>query len=253
MNFNFKEAKCGLIVGGGHGIGLSLCKQLHKQYPNLTLYVTYSNKERAKPLLEYKHEKSIQVSVKVTEESEISGLCDKIKQEQGNHCLDFVINCTGFLHQANFGPEKSLKDINKAQLLEYFEVNSIVTPLLAKYLKPLFKQQSASCFAVLSAKVGSIGDNALGGWYGYRASKSALNMFLKNIAIEFKRHKMGTIVLTIHPGTTQTDLSSPFLEHIQHKVWSPEDTAQHILEVMNDSTIEQSGQFFNWDGKSLPW
>jgi NAD(P)-dependent dehydrogenase (short-subunit alcohol dehydrogenase family) len=168
--------------------------------------------------------------------------------------LDYVIYCVGVLHTADWQPEKSLRHINSQQLLDYFQVNSIGAVLWAKHLQPLFKHSDRSVFASISAKVGSIGDNQLGGWYGYRASKAALNMLVRNISIEYRRMAPGSIVVALHPGTTDTDLSIPFQGNVPpEKLFSPELTVQQLLGVIDRLETKDSGGFFSWDGMPLPW
>jgi NAD(P)-dependent dehydrogenase (short-subunit alcohol dehydrogenase family) len=110
-----------------------------------------------------------------------------------------------------------------------------------------------SVFATISAKVGSISDNRLGGWYAYRASKAALNMFIKNIAIEFARNKKKIILLSLHPGTTKTELSEPFTKNTKYQLHTPIETAKNLLSVIENKTLDDSGKFFSWDGEELPW
>lgn len=155
------------------------------------------------------------------------------------------------LEGESFGPEKSLRDINIDNLTQVFQVNSFVTPLWAKYLKKKFSKESPSIFATLSAMVGSIEENEIGGWYGYRASKTALNMFVKTISIEFERSRLKTSVVAIHPGTTKTELSQNFLKGIKHKVWEPKGAAQNILNVLEKCPEEGTGLFKNWDGRTI--
>ena len=158
------------------------------------------------------------------------------------------------LEDLNIKPEKSLRHINSENLLTYFKINSIATVLLAKYFLPFFRHSEPSVFAAVSAKVGSIGDNYLGGWYGYRASKTALNMFLKNISIEYKRTCPHTIVVALHPGTTDTDLSKPFQRNVPpEKLFYVERTVNQLLNIIDNLTENDTGQFFSWDGSRLPW
>jgi NAD(P)-dependent dehydrogenase (short-subunit alcohol dehydrogenase family) len=165
-----------------------------------------------------------------------------------------VINCAGILHDEHLQPEKSLKQINSDRLLRYFQINSIGSLLLAKHLLPLLRHGERSILATISAKVGSIGDNQLGGWYGYRASKAALNMWMRNVAIEYHRNSPRTIVALLHPGTTDTRLSKPFQRSVPpEKLFSVERTVTQLLAVLETLTEEDSGQFFNWDGSRLPW
>lgn len=126
--------------------------------------------------------------------------------------------------------------------------------MLAKHLLPLFKHKERSVFASISAKVGSIGDNQLGGWYGYRASKAALNMFMRTVAIEYGRSSPQTLVVTLHPGTTDTRLSLPFQRNVPpEKLFSVERTVSQLMNVIEQLQEGDSGQFFSWDGSRLPW
>lgn len=179
------------------------------------------------------------------EESEVSNFCESLPQ------IDLCINCVGTLEVEGRGPEKSLRDINFEDLTQIFRVNSFVTPLWAKYLKTKFSKESPSIFAALSAMVGSIEENKVGGWYGYRASKAALNMFIKTISIEFERSRLKTSVVAIHPGTTKTKLSEKFLTGVKHKVWEPEEASKNILNVLEKCPHEGTGLFRNWDGRKI--
>ena len=151
-------------------------------------------------------------------------------------------------------PEKSLRHIQSKNLVTYFQVNTIGAVLWAKYLLPLLRKSERAVFAAVSAKVGSIGDNGLGGWYGYRASKSALNMLLKNVAIEWRRVAPKVIVTLLHPGTTDTDLSKPFQKNVpEGKLFPPEKTVNLLRAVIAKLTPEDTGEFFSWNGDRLPW
>jgi NAD(P)-dependent dehydrogenase (short-subunit alcohol dehydrogenase family) len=151
-------------------------------------------------------------------------------------------------------PEKSLRQIDSEQMLRYFQVNSVSAVLWAKHLQPVLKKSDQAVFANISAKVGSIGDNQLGGWYGYRASKAALNMLMRNVSIEYRRTCPQAIVVVLHPGTTDTNLSQPFQRNVPpEKLFSVERTVNQLLVVIDNLSIQDSGEFFNWDGQKLPW
>ena len=244
-----------LIVGANRGIGLGFVRKLLSLPEYHKIYATYRQKDRANELisLENQHQgKAIALQMDITNEEEVSGAIAKIREEVKE--LHLVINCVGFLHDEKQQPEKSLRHINSENLLLYFEINSIGSVLLAKHLLPLFKHKSRSVFACISAKVGSIGDNGLGGWYGYRASKAALNMFMRNIAIEYGRTSRHTIVAVLHPGTTDTELSKPFQMNVPpHKLFPVERTVTQLLQVIDKLQPSDSGEFFSWDGNRLPW
>lgn len=250
-SFKLSNVNFALILGAGHGIGLALVKELLNQ-ENIRVYATYRNQDKAKDLLELSNKND---NLKIErldplDEIKLDEFIEVIQSE--TQCLDIVINSIGTLHE-EYQPERSLKDINVKQLQHYFTVNSIITPIIAQKVQPLLSKETISIFTTISAKVGSIEDNKIGGWYGYRASKAALNMFLKNISIEFNRKRLKSIVLSIHPGTTITDLSKPFIANTKYQLHTPEDTAQNILKVLEDKTLESNGNFYSWDGESITW
>lgn len=134
------------------------------------------------------------------------------------------------------------------------EINTLPTLLLAQAFFPAFKNSPSVKFAVLSARVGSIEDNGLGGWYSYRASKAALNMVVKNLSIEWRRRLKQATVLALHPGTTDTALSKPFQTNVpQGKLFSADNVAKDLLDLMAGSTPSDSGQFWDYVGREIPW
>lgn len=167
--------------------------------------------------------------------------------------LDGVINTVGILHGDNFGPEKTIRRFDPEQFLNSMALNCLPTLTLAKYAGPLLKKSPSSFFTSLSARVGSIGDNRSGGWYSYRTSKAALNMAIKNIAIEWGRTMPRCTVAGLHPGTVETPLSKPFVKENQPGLFTPEDSAQYLKAVLDQLTPEQTGQLFAWDGQVIPW
>lgn len=241
MNFTPKNI---LILGAGHGLGLALAKECMSRFSQAKILTTYRRKEKATELLDLK---IAAYHLDPLNEEEVKSFTKDIEE------IDLFINCVGFLSDESYGPEKSLKDINVEQLTFEFQVNAFVTPLWAKYLKDKLPKNSPSIFTTLSAMVGSITENEVGGWYGYRASKSALNMFIKTISIEFKRSRIPCSVLAIHPGTTQTDLSKDFLKGIKHKIWVPEEASVNILNVLMSRQEGDTGLFLNWDERKIPW
>ncbi|PMB20568.1 cell-cell signaling protein, partial [Fischerella thermalis CCMEE 5319] len=199
-----------LIVGASQGIGLGFVKKLLQLQGINRVYATYRQPKSAVELTALSDqypEKLICLAIDITDEAQISQGVQLLRAEIDK--LHLVVNCVGVLHEGTLQPEKSLKQINPENLMRYFQVNSIGAVLLAKHLLPLFRHSDRSVFASISAKIGSIGDNHLGGWYGYRASKAALNMLMRNVAIEYGRTSPKTIVVTLHPGTTDTRLSQP--------------------------------------------
>ncbi len=167
---------------------------------------------------------------------------------------DLLLIASGLLHEPGHRPEKALSQANRDWLDRQFQVNAISPLLLARALLPLMRKDGPAHLAALSAMVGSITDNRLGGWYGYRASKAALNQLLRTLAIEARRTHPQLCVTAIHPGTTDTDLSRPFQGNVADgKLYTPAQSAQRILDVVLSGQPQDSGRFMNWDGRSLPW
>jgi len=159
-----------------------------------------------------------------------------------------VIVATGLLHTADKGPEKSLRELDPDWMIQNYRINAVGPALVAKHFLPIMAKQGPICFAALSARVGSISDNRLGGWHSYRASKSALNMFLRNIAIEWQRKNAQSIVVGLHPGTVETQLSAPFKGNPAHERFAPARAAADMLSVLAGLKPEHSGQIFAYDG-----
>lgn len=164
--------------------------------------------------------------------------------------FQLIINAAGILHGEAFMPEKKLADLHYDQLLETFRVNTFGPALVLRHFSRLLDRQR-SVLALLSAKVGSIEDNRLGGWYSYRASKAALNMLLKTAAIEIRRSNPGALLLALHPGTVNSRLSQPFRGAEIGR--TPALAAQQMLSVIDALGAEASGQFHSWSGERLPW
>lgn len=244
-----------LIIGASQGIGLGFVTHLLGQGTGGRVYATYRNAETAQALFELEKnygDRLVCLPLDVTEEAQIITLTETLKREIGQ--LHWVINCVGVLHDKTLQPEKNLRQLNAEQLLRSFQVNSIAPVLVAKHLLPLLRQGDRSILATLSARLGSIGENQLGGWYGYRASKAALNMFMRTAAIEYRRSAPNAIVVVLHPGTTNTRLSRPFQTNVPpEKLFSVDRTVTQLLAVLQGLTSEDSGQFFSWDGTRLPW
>lgn len=162
-----------------------------------------------------------------------------------------VINAAGVLHGPGFAPEKQLKDLDAAALAQVFAVNAIGPALLFKHFAPLLPAQGRCAMAMLSARVGSIGDNRLGGWYAYRASKAALNQIVRTAAIEIARKRPEAVVLALHPGTVATPLSAPFAAG--RSTAAPEAAARALLDVIDRTEPAATGNFYAYDGQPIPW
>lgn len=168
--------------------------------------------------------------------------------------LRLVLVATGLLHAADYQPEKTYRSLDPELLAGSFRVNAIGPALGAKHMLPLLPKSGKSIFAVISARVGSIEDNRLGGWYGYRASKAALNQLMRTLAVELKRQKPEAICVALHPGTVDTALSQPFQGGVESgKLFAPAYAAERLLTVLNGLSAADSGGFFAWDGQRIPF
>ncbi len=164
-----------------------------------------------------------------------------------------VVICNGILHQGELQPEKRLEAINLDAMTRLYQTNALLPLRWISQLLPLFGREPCT-LAVLSARVGSIGDNRAGGWYGYRASKAALNMLLKCAAIELARRAPGVKLLAFHPGTVDTQLSRPFHANVPAgNVQSPELVADHLINLMNRLQPDGELSFLDWQGKPIEW
>jgi len=244
-----------LVIGANRGIGLALTRaQLAN--PDVTrLVATHRAESNLDGLLELAAqwpEKLQTTSLEVTDPQDLAELGSLARDTKNG--FDLVIHAAGILHESKMGPEKSLARCEPDQLLRLFEVNSIAPLMTAKALLPAQPRKKRFVFAALSAMVGSIGDNRLGGWYGYRASKAALNQFIRTLSNECRVSHPQAAVVALHPGTTDTALTQPFQRNIDpQRLYTPEQTAQRLLQVIGGLTPGDSGHFFNWDGSEIPW
>ena len=181
-------------------------------------------------------------------DSEVASALDRLGP------LDGIINTIGLLHDGSVRPEKSITRLDTAAFDKTLTVNVLPTLLLAKYGRKALKDSQRAWFATLSARVGSISDNQLGGWYSYRASKAALNMALKTLAIEWRIAVPRCTVASLHPGTVGSPLSDPFTRRTEpERVFTPTQSASYLREVLHKLSPTQSGRFWSWDGTEIPW
>jgi NAD(P)-dependent dehydrogenase (short-subunit alcohol dehydrogenase family) len=163
-----------------------------------------------------------------------------------------VLVATGLLHGDGVAPEKSMRELDGAAMAELFAINATGPALVAKHFLPLLPKAGRCVFAVLSARVGSIADNKLGGWYGYRASKAALNQLVRTLSIEEKRRNDRSIVVALHPGTVDTALSRPFQAGVRaDQLFAPDRAAVQLLDVIDGLKAPDSGKHFGWDGAEI--
>jgi NAD(P)-dependent dehydrogenase (short-subunit alcohol dehydrogenase family) len=232
-----------VIVGGSGGIGQAFVDNLAMRPGVETVTGTYS---RNAPT--FSHPRVVWQRLDITDESAIRIWAETMDD------IDWLINAAGMLHQPDQGPEKSIQQLNSAFFLKNMAVNALPSLLLAKHSQALFRHRRPAIFATVSAKVGSIEDNRLGGWFSYRASKAALNMGLKTLAIEWRRTLPNVTVAALHPGTTDTALSQPFQKNVpKAQLFTPDQSVRYMLKVLDGLTPAVTGRFWAFDGESLPW
>lgn len=248
------QAANALVCGASEGIGLALCAQLLSR-DDVRQVFAVARRATSSPglaaLAAAHGPRLLRIDCDARDEQALQGLA----QQVGEHCAELhLVLCTlGVLHQAPARAEKSLAQLELAGLQAAFETNAFAPILLLKHLQALLRRQPMS-FAVLSARVGSIGDNQLGGWYSYRASKAALNQLLRTASIEFRRLNPQATLLAIHPGTTDTRLSQPFQANVPAgKLFDPPFAASCILELVAAHGPADSGSFWAWDGQPVVW
>lgn len=222
------------VIGASGGIGKAFVDVLSSQYPTANLYQFSRTGEYR---IDYASENSIAEAASIA---------------SNTGSLDAVIVTNGMLHNQEIMPEKSIKELTRDKFQQLFEVNTIVPSLIAKYFLPHLNRDNTSIFAALSARVGSISDNELGGWYSYRASKAALNMIIKNAAIEMGRRNKNAIIVGLHPGTVDTELSRPFHKNIPlEQLLTPHESVTKLLEVLASLTPAESGKCFSWNREEI--
>lgn len=228
----FPDGFRALVIGASGGIGQAFVQALQV---NLRCKEVVGLHRQSTPRLDFDDEASI-------------GAATASLRQGGKFHL--IVNAAGVLHTANFMPEKKLNDLSYAQLEATFRTNTFGPGLVLRHFTPLLDTQR-SVLALISAKVGSIEDNRLGGWYSYRASKAALNMLLKTAAIEVRRSNPQAVLVSLHPGTVNTGLSKPY-NGVQ--IGRPALSAvQDMLQTLNQITAEDSGTFLAYNGERLPW
>ncbi len=245
-----------MVQGAARGLGRALAEQLLGEPRVATLIATSRDADSPglAALARAGAERVLPLSLDITDEGSIERAMTRV----GEHtpALDLVIICAGLLHDRDTGirPEKRLADITPDRLAAGFAVNAFGPILLLKHAEPLLTHGRRAVFASLSARVGSIADNHLGGWYSYRAAKAAQNQFTRTAAIEMRRRNEQSIVVGLHPGTTDTDLSRPFRRNVPAgKLFTPAFAAARLLAVIDGLTPEDSGGLFAWDGERIPY
>jgi NAD(P)-dependent dehydrogenase (short-subunit alcohol dehydrogenase family) len=231
---SFPQPGVAAVFGAGGGIGAALVEAI-RATGRFSQVIAFSRS--TSPAIDLLDEASLERAARLA-----AGAAD----------LRLVIDATGFLHDEQQSPEKSWQELDASRLGRAFTLNAIGPALLMKHVLPRLAPKGKAVFATLSARVGSIGDNRLGGWYAYRASKAALNQLVRTAAIELSRRRPEALCVALHPGTVATPLSAPFAKD-GLEVHDPAAAAQHLLAVVDGLGVGSSGGFFDWRGHAVPW
>ncbi|RKF19360.1 SDR family NAD(P)-dependent oxidoreductase [Altericroceibacterium spongiae] len=233
---NRKSKSSAVIIGASGGIGSALEATLTEED---TFDIVYG----------FARSRSGGQHIDLLDEASIAAAAKRVA---GGPPPKLVIIASGLLHTDKKGPEKTFRDLNPEWLARVYAVNAIGPALVAKHFLPLMPKGERCVFAALSARVGSISDNRLGGWYGYRASKAALNMLLRNLAIEEQRKNSRSIIVGLHPGTVDTALSHPFQGNVpEGKLFDTDRAALQLLDVIEELKVPDSGKLFDHEGKEI--
>lgn len=238
-----------LIIGAARGIGAALAETIGQQ-ANFQIIKT----SRSYGDLSQNSSGQWELHCDVTDTASIERM--KTTIEQNFECIDWLINCAGELHSSTFMPEKSIKAVNRFQLQSNYETNAVSHLMVIQALENLINTKSGALIASISARIGSIEDNHLGGWYAYRMSKTALNMGIKTLAIEWSRKHPLVKFLLLHPGTTDTDLSAPFQKNLPNgQLQTAQQTAQLLWTQLHNNQNHDSRYplYLDHHGKTIPW
>ena len=225
------------IFGCSGAIGKALCIEYINK-PNIDNIIAYSRSGE-----EFENNLIKSIKVDYCNDQSLAEAASSLQIK-----LDIIIVAIGALDN----PEKSIRDLSAEKFLDMFNANTIPTALIAKYYLPCLYRDRITKFASISARVGSIQDNELGGWYSYRASKSALNMILKGLSIEQQRSNHDSIIFGLHPGTVDSKLSRPFQKK-NKEYFSPEFSAKKLVNVIDTKTVDDNGKIFAWDNTIIPY
>ena len=235
-----------IVIGASSGIAKAFIKQQSQRYPDAQIITVSRQGDAPAP----------EVDVHYRCDYSSAGIADIAeKMRAGDYTVPSITVFNGILHNDEIGmPEKRLEDINLEYSRSLFDTNTLLPMQWLQALLPLMKSKKPCIFTALSARVGSISDNRLGGWYSYRASKAALNMMFKSAAVELARRAKNVKLLLFHPGTTDTQLSEPFQANVpEDKLFSPEFVAQQLSDIQSQLTPDGSASYLDWQGQSISW
>jgi len=231
-----------VIIGSSGAIGNSFVEHYLKEETVEKIF-TFS-----RSAADHISDKVFNFEIDVESQDSIQKAAEQIK----DHIIDRIVIASGILHTENFGPEKSIKDLNYETFAKVYSINTIGPALIGRYFIPLMNKNEKSVIAFLSARVGSISDNSLGGWYSYRSSKTALNQIVKNFSIELKRTNKNAIALALQPGTVESKFSEPFKKNVsKNKLFTPDYSVELLSQVIEGSSVNKSGSLLSYDGEII--
>ncbi len=234
-----------IIVGASGGIGSALTQALADSAQVSQIYALSRNPQP------YPDPKIHPIPFDFTQSESLSDAAQHLKTTGK---FDLIIIATGLLQGEGIAPEKNIRAMSHHSFAQSFMCNTIGPAMCAQAFLPLLRRDKKAVFTALSARVGSISDNRIGGWYAYRAAKAALNMVIKNLAIEYGRRFPETIIAGLHPGTVDTALSKPFQGNVpEGKLFTPEFSAKKLLDVIDGLRLQDSGSLKAWDGQTIPF
>ncbi len=234
------------IVGASGGIGNAVLEALERDRRVCRIFAF------SRTALALQSHNTRHAHIDLQDEASIARAADFAAKESP---LDLVVVTTGILHDGvEIQPEKTMRDLDPDMFQRVLAINATGPAMVAKHFLPRLRRDQKTVFAALSARVGSISDNRLGGWTAYRASKAALNMVIKTLAIEQMRTRPESIVVALHPGTVDTNLSRPFATRVPaSELFDPEKAADRLLSVIDALDAGDSGGFFAWDGSAIEY
>lgn len=243
-----------LIAGVSGAIGAALAEAILAEYPDSRVVGLCRDPGRAPETLHHSDRVTL-VPWDASDSGSLASVTDALESVfPAREGIDTVVYAAGLLHSDTVFPEKRLEDLSANAMTQAFAVNVTGFGLLVQALIPWLRHKELKRIAAISAKVGSITDNRLGGWYAYRTSKAALNMLVRGLSVELPRRCKPVACVALHPGTTESALSEPFRQSLaQLKVHAPCQTAENLLKVIGDVADDDNGRFLSWEGSELPW
>ena len=250
-----QSGETALIVGASRGIGRAIVNQLviTKQYQNIVAVGRNIVLDESLKIQAQKANISLTaIQADACDEEQMCNVAQTVVRNFSK--LSLICNTVGFLSSEVIKPERNIRDLSLEQLLHSTKTNTWTTLNIAKAFQKLLRKNPGIHFAAFSARVGSISDNGLGGWYSYRITKAALHMAIKNLSIELRRTNRTLICYAYHPGTVDTDLSRPFTKNYKrNKIFTPSEAAKYFVDVNSNLVAEDNGHCFDWKGERIPW